>query len=136
MTEHKSITQWREFAEQMPEFMQCMTYTYDNAKLFQEEFSPIVIAHIAHYVLPTYGTQIDAGNDAVSLAEDKIGYCTSCIKKYRDRKDSPTRINEKGVDCLKRAHYAQIRATMRGNITLDDVRDAWEAFIDWKEIGR
>jgi hypothetical protein len=90
--------------------------------------------HIEGYVWLQYGEQIAAGTDVISRSKDAVQYCSDSIDKYRNRFGKNQRAYNDGRDCLKRAHYAQLRATARGEITTDDIREAWDAFMDWRGL--
>lgn len=135
-TLNQQITNWKAAAEACHDYYQGMAYTNEIANEFLSEFSPAVEKHIEEYVWKQYGEQIAKGTDALSTSENPVSYCSDNIKKYRNRKGKNQRAYNDGRDCLKRAHYAQLRGTVRGEISLDDIREIYEAFIDWKELGR
>jgi len=119
---------WLSFAHNIESML---TLRREHVQQLAVEFAPAVGWHIRDYVLPQYGKQIDAGQDMVSQASDSVSYCTDAIKRYRMRFGRNQRPYNDGRDCLKRAHYTQLRAKARGYITPDDVMELQDAFYAW-----
>lgn len=119
---------WLSFAHNIESMLSLDT---EKIKLLSIEFVPAVANHIRDYVLPQYGEQIALGQDMVSQASDPVAYCTDAIKRYRMRFGRNQRPYNDGRDCLKRAHYTQLRADARGQISSDDVKELQDAFYSW-----
>jgi len=133
---NKQIENWSEFAAQVREYLESMSYTHDDVYGFYSEFSLAVADHINNYVMPQYGEYIEAGTDMLSVSPDPVSYCTSMIERYKQRFGKNQRPYNDGRDCLKRAHYAQLRGTARGGFLPDDYYEAWEAYLARQTVGR
>lgn len=132
---NKQIRDWSQFATEVAEYLAGMQYTNDDVYGFHSHFALAVIDHIEGYVLPQYGEHIDNSTDLVSTLSDPVSYCTSAIERYKQRLGRNQRPHNDGRDCLKRAHYAQLRGTARGEFSPDDFYEAWYAYMDWLALG-
>jgi len=133
---NKQIENWSEFAAQVKEYLESMSYTHDDVYGFYSEFSLAVADHINNYVMPQYGEYIEAGTDMLSTSDHPVRYCTSMIERYKQRFGRNQRPYNDGRDCLKRAHYAQLRGTARGEFLPDDYYEAWHAYLAWHTVGK
>ena len=97
------------------------------------EFSPAVQNHIDNYVEKQYGGERDVLSQ--QLPQIAIYSCDVSIEKYKARFKHNQRPYNDGRDCIKRAHYAQLRAQYRGEMLPIDVSDAIDAFRDWVVLG-
>lgn len=124
---HPQVKQWLEFSYKIEELLLGGVY-----HAWRDDFSPAVINHIENYVLPQYEE-----NDTLASIEPDAAIisCTTAIKKYIARKGKNQRPSNDGRDCVKRAHYAQLRSLYRGCILDCDIEDALHAFNDWRTIG-
>lgn len=118
---------WRRFANQVEDRL-----FGEPQQVWSNNFNPAVQLHIMDYVILQYGH-----NDVLAKLEpaSAIISCTTAIAKYKTRQGRNQRPSNDGRDCVKRAHYAQLRALYRGCELDCDFDDAIEAFNDWLAIG-
>lgn len=133
---NKQIRDWSQFATEVAGYLAGMQYTNDDVYGFYTEFAMAVTDHINNYVLPQYGEHIENGTDLVSTSSDPVSYCTSMIERYKQRFGRNQRPYNDGRDCLKRAHYAQLRGTARGEFSPDDFYEAWFAYMAWLDVAK
>jgi hypothetical protein len=132
MIKHRQIQNWDSFTYLIEDKLLGRSMA-DTSIFLVDTFSPVVRDHIMNYVLKQYGEQIDNGTDPLSESKDPVDYCTACIKKYRNRFVRNQREYNDGRDCVKRAHYVQLRALSRGEITDDDIVELLCAIEDWRK---
>lgn len=100
------------------------------------EFSDAMQEHLIKYVAKQYGESIVNGENPLSTCspQEAIMLCSMNIQKYKARKGNNQRPYNDGRDCLKRAHYASLRAKYRTRVTIDDIEEAMHAIDDWYKI--
>lgn len=131
------LQEWKIFAQDCLDTWKHAQVALSLIEECREEFFPLVENHIVTYVMPQYGE-----NDVLSKMpkERAVIACECAIEKYIARKEKHVRAkvnaHERAMDCFKRAHYAQLKCKYMDKRawTDEETTDAYEAFMDWREI--